>query len=133
MKLTQILMSGFSSFLDRVQPLSGFMTSPNYPRPHPNKLDIVQKIEVPEDFKIWIRFSDFHLCNERGMYKTCHDTLSIMDFYPNIRVWGQLRLSIGKEMVSNSNKVEIHFRTDTAACMYTCRQEHRGWSLNWGE
>ena len=128
---------GFSSLLDRVQPLSGFMTSPNYPRPYPNKLDIVQKIEVPEDFKIWIRFSDFHLCNERGMYKTCHDTLSMMQFHPYIKVWGQLGLPRGylglsREMISDSNKVEIHFHTDTAACMYTCRQEHRGWSLNWG-
>ena len=59
----KILISGLSSLVVREQTLSGSMTSPNYPKPYPNDLDIVHKIEVPAGKRIWIRFSDFHLCH----------------------------------------------------------------------
>ena len=41
------------------QPTSGVLTSPGYPGEYQNRLDVVQKIQVPEGNTIWIRFTDF--------------------------------------------------------------------------
>ena len=122
----KILISGLSSLVDREQTLSGFMTSPNYPKPYPNDLDIVHKIEVPAGKRIWIRFSDFHLCHTEWQIKICNDTLTLID-----QDGTQLEVEEGHEIVSRSNKVKIHFHTDTT--VEFSRRWHNGWSLNWGE
>ena len=122
----KILISGLSSLVDREQTLGGFMTSPNYPKPYPNDLDIVHKIEVPAGKRIWIRFSDFHLCHTEWQIKICNDTLTLID-----QDGTQLEVEEGQEIVSRSNKVKIHFHTDTT--VEFSRRWHNGWSLNWGE
>ena len=101
------------------------MTSPNYPKPYPNNLDAVQKIEVPAGKIIWICFSDFDLCHT-VYYKVCKDTLTLVD-----QDGTQLEVEEGHEIVSQSNKVKIHFHTDTT--VEFSRRWHNGWSLNWGE
>ena len=122
----KILISGLSSLVDREQTLGGFMTSPNYPKPYPNDLDSVHKIEVPAGKRIWIRFSDFHLCHTEWQIKICNDTLTLID-----QDGTQLEVEEGQEIVSRSNKVKIHFHTDTT--VEFSRRWHNGWSLNWGE
>ena len=124
----KILISGLSPVVDREQTLSGFLTSPNYPKPYPNDLDIVHKIEVPAGKRIWIRFSDFDLCYIMNLpyYEVCKDTLTIID-----QDGTQLEVEEGHEIVSRSNKVKIHFHTDTT--VEFSRRWHNGWSLNWGE
>ena len=102
------------------------MTSPNYPKPYPNDLDSVHKIEVPAGKRIWIRFSDFHLCHTEWQIKICNDTLTLID-----QDGTQLEVEEGQEIVSRSNKVKIHFYTDTT--VEFSRRWHNGWSLNWGE
>ena len=144
-EVNKILISGFSSLVDRGQPLNGVMTSPNFPKPYPNNLDIVQKIEVPEGKRIWIRFSDFNLCWTPGKGTRlirCKDTLDIFDqdgtqlgglglgwgFHGG---WGHHGGPYHELVVSHSNKVELHFHTETTVAFN--KRWFIGWSLAWGE
>jgi len=107
----------------RELPRSGHLTSPNYPQPdYPNNYDSLQRIRVPEGNTIWMRFSDF-VCEPR------FDTVTITD-----KDGTRLGLFDGKydsdddwqtkEMVSNSDMVEVQFHTDGGS--------HRmGWRLDW--
>ena len=106
------------------------MTSPNYPKPYPNNLDDTRKIVVPERDTIWIRFSDFQLCHTDNWSwkRSCNDTLTITD-QDGTKLGVDDSFSYNnREIVSRSNKVEIHFHTDE-----TQHPQNRGWSLYWGE
>ena len=138
-EVNKILISGFSSLVDRGQPLNGVMTSPSFPKPYPNNLDIVQKIEVPEGKRIWIRFSAFNLCWTPGKgirLIRCKDTLDIFDqdgthlasglgwgFHGG---WGYHGGPYHELVVSHSNKVELHFHTDIPTTMQELFEMGRG-------
>ena len=106
-----------------VQPASGVLTSPNYPEGYPNNLNQVQKIQVPEGNTILIRFTKFYCEPE-------HDTVTITD-----KDGTRLGLFDGgensdddwrKEIVSNTDTVEVLFHTDSMGYI-------EGWKLEWGE
>jgi len=108
---------------ERELPTSGHLTSPNYPQPgYPNNYDSLQRIRVPEGNTIWMRFSDF-VCEPHFDRVTITDKdgtrLGLFDGkYDSDDDWGT------KEMVSNSDMVEVHFRTDGSS-------HRQGWRLNW--
>merc|ERR1719209_297759 len=108
----------------RELPTSGHLASPNYPHDdYPNHYDSVQRIRVPEGNTIWIRFTDF-VCERE------YDTVTITD-----KDGTRLGLFDGKhdsdddwrtkEIVSNSDMVEVLFHSDGSA-------NRKGWRLNWG-
>ena len=107
----------------RELPTNGHLTSPNYPNIYPNDYNSVQKIQVSEGNTIWIRFDDF-VCE--GEF----DTVTITDKdgtrlgffdgeYNSDDNWRT------KEMVSNTDTVEVHFQTDESGV-------RKGWRLKWG-
>ena len=109
--------------MEREQPISGVLTSPNYPEDYPNNLDLVQRIQVPAGNTIWIRFSDFD-CEPSMDYVIITDKdgtrLGLFDeFNYSDDDWRD-------EIVSNTNTVEILFRTDGSGTL-------NGWRLNWGK
>ena len=105
------------------QPISGVLTSPNYPARYPNNLDLFQKIQVPEGKTIWIRFTDFDI--ELGIDQVFvsdapidgHGTL--FNSHTGSSAWE-------KQIVSNTNTVEVYFHSDGSLA-------ERGWRLEWGE
>merc|ERR1712222_194561 len=102
---------------------SGVLTSLNFPEKYFNGLDILQKIQVPEGNTIRIRFTDFD-CERK------YDTVTITD-----KDGTRLGLFDGgenseddwrtKEMVSNTDTVEVLFETDSSGT-------RTGWRLDWG-
>ena len=104
-------------------PTSGVLTSSNFPEFYPLNIEQVQKIQVPEGNTIWIRFTDFD-CEPR------FDTVTVTD-----RDGTRLGFLDGgvnsdddwrKEIVSNSDMVEVLFRTDDS-------NYKKGWRLDWGK
>ena len=99
------------------------LTSLNYPEDYPDNIDQVQKIQVPEGNTIWIRFTDFD-CEEE------YDTVTVTD-KDGTRL-GFLDGGVNsdddwrKEIVSNSDTVEVLFRTDDS-------NYKKGWRLDWGK
>ena len=103
---------------------SGVLTSLNFPETYLDNLDIVQKIQVPEGNTIRIRFTEFD-CEPQ------YDTVTITD-----KDGTRLALFDGrhnseddwrtKEIVSNTDTVEVLFHTDGSG-------EYPGWRLDWGE
>merc|ERR1712172_367301 len=102
---------------------SGVLTSLNFPDRYLDRLDIVQKIQVPEGNTIRIRFTEFD-CEPQ------YDTVTITD-----KDGTRLALFDGrhnseddwrtKEIVSNTDTVEVLFHTDGSG-------EYPGWRLDWG-
>ena len=107
--------------MEREQPISGVLTSPNYPEDYPNNLNLVQRIQVPEGNTIWIRFSDFD-CEPEFDHVTITDKdgtrLGLLDNGYRSDDWRE-------EIVSNTNTVEILFHTDGSG-------KSSGWTLDWG-
>ena len=103
---------------------SGVLTSPNFPERYLDRLDIVKKIQVPEGNTIRIRFTDFD-CERK------YDTVTITD-----KDGTRLGLFDGgenseddwrtKEIVSNTDTVEVLFHTDSSGT-------RTGWRLDWGK
>ena len=122
MRKLSIIFQG-SSASEGDQPTSGVLTSPNYPKAYPNNLNLVQKIQVPEGNTIWIRFPFFE-CERK------YDTVTITDkdgtrlgfFDSNFNSHDDWR----KEIVSNTDTVEVLFHSDESAT-------RRGWRLDWGK
>ena len=110
---------------ERELPTSGHLTSPNYPNfNYPNDYYSVQKIQVPEGNTIWIRFTDFDCEPE-------YDTVTITDkdgtrlgFFDGENDSDDDWMT--KEMVSNTDTVEVHFESDGST-------SRNGWKLNWGK
>ena len=104
---------------------SGVLTSLNFPERYFNGLHIIQKIQVPEGNTIRIRFTDFDCERE-------YDTVTITDG----RDGSRLGLFDGmansddnwrtKEIVSNTDMVEVLFHTDGSG-------SQMGWRLEWGK
>ena len=113
-----------SSSGERELATSGVLTSLNYPEIYLNGLDYVQKIHVPEGNTIRIRFTDFDC-------EPFYDTVTITD-----KDGTRLGLFDGgenseddwrtKEMVSNTDTVEVLFHTDSSGT-------RTGWRLDWGK
>jgi len=104
------------------QPTSGVLTSPNYPADYQNNLNVHQKIQVPEGNTIWMRFTgDFDI--ERNA-----DWVKVYD-RDGSRLWTSLADEFYEmwdwRFVSNTNTVEVQFRTDESVT-------DRGWRLEWG-
>ena len=97
---------------------SGVLTSLNFPERYPTNLDIVQKINVPEGNTIRIRFSDFE-CE-----RLC-DTVKITDKDGTRLFDGDHNDWRTKEIVSNTDTVEVLFHTDGSS-------SYSGWRLDWG-
>merc|ERR1719341_1727686 len=109
-----------SSSGERELATSGVLTSLNFPENYLNGLDILQKIQVPEGNTIRMRFTDFN-CEVK------YDTVTITD-----KDGTRLGLFDGehddwrtKEMVSNTDTVEVLFHTDSSGT-------RTGWRLDWG-
>ena len=114
---------------ERELPTSGHLTSPNYPDFYPNGYSSVQKIRVPEGNTIWIRFTDYE-CERR------FDTVTITDKDGTRlgRFDGEFNSDDNwrtKEMVSNTDTVEVHFQTDPGNS--ETRWVPKGWRLTWGK
>merc|ERR1712172_297122 len=102
---------------------SGVLTSLNFPEKYFDNLDHVQKIQVPEGNTIRSRSTDFD-CEPQ------YDTVTITD-----KDGTRLALFDGrhnseddwrtKEIVSNTDTVEVLFHTDGSG-------EYPGWRLDWG-
>ena len=99
------------------------LTSLNFPKGYFSNIDQVQKIQVPEGNTIRIRFTDFECERE-------FDTVTITD-----KDGTRLGLFDGgansdddwrKEIVSNTDTVEVLFHSDESAT-------RRGWRLDWGK
>ena len=99
------------------------VTSLNFPEKYPNNFNQVQKIQVPEGNTIWIRFTDFQCEPE-------YDTVTITD-----KDGTRLGLFDGgensdddwwKEIVSNTDAVEVLFHTDESG-------NYMGWKLEYGK
>ena len=113
-----------SSSVERELATSGVLTSPNFPERYLDRLDIVKKIQVPEGNTIRIRFTDFD-CEREYDYVTITDNdgtrLGLFDGGENSEDdWRT------KEIVSNTDTVEVLFHTDSSGT-------RTGWRLDWGE
>ena len=99
------------------------LTSLNFPKGYFSNIDQVQKIQVPKGNTIRIRFTDFECERE-------FDTVTITD-KDGTRL-GFLDGGVNsdddwrKEIVSNSDTVEVLFRTDDS-------NYKKGWRLDWGK
>jgi len=100
---------------------TGVLTSLNFPKGYSSNIDQVQKIQAPEGNNIRIRFTDFECERE-------FDTVTITD-----KDGTRLALFDGgansddewrKEIVSNTDTVEVLFHTDGSVV-------HKGWRLDW--
>ena len=93
---------------------------------YPNNLNQIQKIQVPEGFTIWIRFTEFSV--------EAMDNVTITDkdgtnpgqidgdpYSDNFWHFGE------KEILSNTNIVSVQFKTDAIGSKYSF-----GWRLMWG-
>ena len=109
------------------KPTSGVLTSPNFPGSYPSNINLVQKIQVPEGNTIWIRFTELD-CELSTV--TVTDTgrlLAKMEFNSMyFKFNGTFSEDWTRKIVSDSNAVEVRFRTYSSA-------EDRGWRLEWGE
>ena len=99
------------------------LTSPNFPKRYLTDLNQVQKIQVPKGNIIWIRFTDFE-CERRYVTVTITDKdgrrLGLFDGGVNSDDDWQ------KEIVSNTDTVEVRFHTDSSRVF-------KGWRLDWGK
>ena len=102
---------------------TGVLTSLNFPERYPSSINQVQKIQVPEGNTIWIRFSDFE-CERDFDYVTVTDKdgrrLGLFDGGVDSEDDWQ------KEIVSNTDMVEVRFHTDSSGT-------DKGWRLDWGK
>ena len=104
-------------------PTSGVLTSPNFPCGYLNDLDILQKIQVPENNTIWIRFTDFECQPGRDTVTLTDGDGTRLGFFDGGATseddWRE-------EIVSNTSMVEVLFHTDGSAT-------DEGWRLDWGK
>ena len=110
-------------------PTYGVLTSPNFPCGYLNDLDILQRIQVPENNTIWIRFTDFEcqpgrdtvtLTDGDGTRLGFFEADSSADDDDDAVDWRN------NEIVSNTEVVEVLFHTDSMGYI-------EGWKLEWGE
>ena len=94
---------------------------------YPNNLNQIQKIQVPEGFTIWIRFTQFSVEAMDNVTITDKDGTSPGQIdgdtsSENYWNWGE------KEILSNTNIVSVQFKTDAVGSDYRF-----GWRLMWGK
>merc|ERR1719474_456292 len=98
---------------------------------YPNNLNQVQKIQAPEGYTIWLRFTKFSIdsmdnvtiTDKDGTTPGHIDGVPGSDNYFNYSKEGDG--GKGKEILSNTNMVSIDFKTDAA-------NNDIGWRLTWG-
>jgi len=105
-----------------VAPLTGTLTSPNYPENYEDDFDKTYPIIVEEGKVVEIEFTDFEVENE----PSCgYDWLMITENNEDIlmnKSCGSGNPSV--DLVSKTNSVNVRFFTDGSQTM-------RGWSLTW--
>ena len=112
-----------SSSMERELATSGVLTSPNFPdfEGYLSKLNLVQKIQVPEGNTIRICFVDLNIEQNYDSVIIINDKdgtlLGIL--YGGKDGWQN-------EIVSNTDTVEVVYETDGSG-------PGMGWRLNWGE
>merc|ERR1719167_808217 len=112
---------------ERELPTGGVLSSPKGSDGlYPNNLNQIQKIQVPEGFTIWIRFTQFSVEAMDNVTITDKDGTSPGQIdrdtsSENFWNWGE------KEILSNTNIVSVQFKTDTVGSDYRF-----GWRLMWG-
>ena len=107
------------------KPTSGVLISPNFPGSYPSNLNLVQKVQVPEGNTIWIRFTELD-CELSTVTVTDTGKLLAKMEFNSILLNGTYSEDWTRQIVSDSNAVEVRFRTYSSA-------EDRGWRLEWGE
>ena len=122
-----MILQGSSPPLQGGKPTSGVLTSPNFPGSFPSNLNLVQKIQVPEGNTIWIRFTELDCELSTVTVTDTGKLLAKMEFNSiYFKFNGTFSEDWTRKIVSDSNAVEVRFRTYSSA-------EDRGWRLEWGE
>ena len=113
--------------MERELATSGVLTSPNFPdfEGYLSNLNLVQKIQVPEGNTIWIRFTELD-CELSTVTVTDTGKLLAKMEFNSILLNGTYSEDWTRQIVSDSNAVEVRFRTYSSA-------EDRGWRLEWGK
>ena len=104
---------------------TGVLTSLNFPERYPSSINQVQKIQVPEGNTIWIRFTELD-CELSTVTVTDTGKLLAKMEFNSILLNGTYSEDWTRQIVSDSNAVEVRFRTYSSA-------EDRGWRLEWGD
>jgi hypothetical protein len=92
-----------------VLPLTGSITSPNYPSEYSNDLDTVETIEVDVGKQIKISVVDFHL----EMGTNCrYDWVKIMDANGDTILDKSCGTSVTGDFYSSTNQVNVTFHSD---------------------
>jgi len=123
-----------SPSLEVEQPTSGVLTSPNYPHEYPPGLDYVQKIQVPQGNKIWIRFTNF-FCDSSVWVSLDDEFTKLGWFTPRRKRYDQpgmehVETDWRKRVVSNASSVDVRFHTTGHS--HAISSTERGWRLTWG-
>ena len=100
---------------------TGVLTSLNFPKDYSSNINQVQKVQVPEGNTIRIRFTDFKCEREFDTVRiTDKDGTRLGFFDGGVNSDDDWR----KEIVSNTDTVEVLFHTDSSVV-------HKGWRLDW--
>ena len=117
----------------------GVVTSPNHPNNYPKNIQQTNTIEVEEGLVVAMQFTAFdvefnnwdstcynHVTIKNGdgttlMEKTCG---FLSDEYDGIMIGGETGSSLPAALTSTSNRVDIHFHTDSDF-------SYSGWRLTW--
>ena len=125
-------------------PITGVLTSPNYPQNYPNDLNQTQTIRVPKGNIIVIQFSDFQLEYDRTDYVVITDQQNSYDNRdgtklakfdgrsPRLGGWewdgygDRYPIGWATRITSFTESVTVSFITDKWF-------SRKGWRLEWGE
>ena len=103
----------------------GVVTSPNYPDKYPNDLQNTTTIEVEKGMIIALKFTAFDVEPSRRSTSLCYyDHLTIKDGDGSTLMEKTCGNTLPKGLVSKSNVVKLHFRTDESVV-------ESGWSVTW--
>ena len=103
----------------------GVVTSPNYPNKYPNDLRNTTTIEVEKGMIVALKFTAFDVEPSRRSTSLCYyDHLTIKDGDGSTLMEKTCGNTLPKGLVSNSNVVKLHFKTDQSVA-------ESGWSVTW--
>jgi len=100
----------------------GVISSPNYPNMYPDNVEETKTIEVEKGMNITLKFTAFDV--ELGDSSCPYDHLTIEDGDGSTLMEKTCGNSLPENLVSKSNVVKLHFRTDGS-------ESKSGWSVTW--